>query len=129
MIDLKVDDKYNVSISKWILYSFNVFVSYFITGWIGLQIPYVGTQITLIWFPSGIAVISILLLGYRIIPSIFMAAFLVNYYISSSLSVSAGIAISNTLRPLLTVYLLRYFQFDNNFNRGRDIPILWHLQL
>ena len=35
-------------------------LAYFVTGWLGLQMPYAGSHITLVWLPTGIAVAALL---------------------------------------------------------------------
>jgi len=41
-----------------------VALAYFITGWLGLQVPYTGSHITLVWLPTGIAVAALLRGGW-----------------------------------------------------------------
>jgi hypothetical protein len=36
-----------------------VAAGYFLTGWLGLSVPFVGSNITLIWAPTGIAVAAL----------------------------------------------------------------------
>jgi len=44
-------------VTKYITQLIVVIAAYAITGKLGLMLPYVGSQVTLIWLPSGIAVL------------------------------------------------------------------------
>ena len=98
-------------------------VAYFLTGWLGLQIPSVGTQITLIWLPTGIAVGSLFLWGWRLWPAIYLAAFGVNFIIGGDWRLAAGIAVGNTLAPLITYGLLRWLDFRLGFQNKRAVGV------
>jgi integral membrane sensor domain MASE1 len=98
-----------------------VTLAYFITGWLGLQVPYAGTHITLIWLPTGIAVAALLRWQRTLWPGIWLGAFLVNLSIGSGLPVAASIATGNTLGPLLCVYWLRRTRFSPAFDHQKDV--------
>ena len=51
-----------------------VALAYFVSGRLGLGIPYVGYHITLTWLPTGIAVAALLRWGYVCWPGIFLGA-------------------------------------------------------
>lgn len=99
-------------------------LAYFATGWLGLQIPYAGTHITLVWLPTGIAVAGLLRWGWPVWPAVFLGAFSVNLSIDSSLLLATGIATGNTLGPILAVWWLKRTHFDTNFNHRRDVAAL-----
>ena len=99
-------------------------LAYFICGKLGLAIPYVGTHITLIWLPTGIAVAALLRWGYRYWPGIFLGALLTNFTIDAHPVLALSIALGNTLAPLLTVYLLRRLKFHSALDRVSDIMLL-----
>lgn len=105
---------------KLIQYSL-VALGYFATGWFGLHIPYAGTHITLVWLPTGIAVAALLTFGRQMWPSIFLGALLVNLVIGSSFPLAAGIAVGNTLAPILTATLLQRWQFSPDFSNKPDV--------
>src|SRR5512145_1487254 len=98
--------------------------AYFLSGWFGLGLPFVGTHITLIWFPTGIAVAALIRWGRSVWPGIYAGAFLVNLFTGSSWILAAAIAIGNTLAPLLTAGLLDRFGFHPEFDRQKDVGIL-----
>ncbi len=79
-------------------------------------------QVTAIWPPAGIAVAALLLFGYRVWPGVFIGAFIANALTGEPWFTAAGIAIGNTLGPLLGAFLLRRFvKFDNALERVRDV--------
>ena len=96
-------------------------LAYFATGWLGLQIPYVGSHITLVWLPTGIAVAALLRWGWGVWPGVFLGAFFVNLSIGSPWSLAAGIAVGNTLGPLLTIGWLKRVEFHSAFDRRKDV--------
>jgi len=95
--------------------------AYFLSGWLGLQVPYIGAHITLIWLPTGIAVAALLRWGGNLWPGVFTGAFLVNVAISGNPLLAAGIAIGNTLAPLLTARWLSRTDFHVEFDRQKDV--------
>lgn len=52
---------------------------YFIAAYLGLTFAYEHKLISLVWAPSGIAIAAVLLLGYGILPGVFIGAFLINF--------------------------------------------------
>ncbi len=99
-------------------------LAYLVAGWLGLQIPSIGTHITLVWLPAGIAVAALLRWGWTLWPGIFLGAFLVNFAIGSSWLLAAGIALGNTLGPLLAVWFLKRIGFHSALDRLRDVGLL-----
>ena len=95
-------------------------LAYYAGGRLGLAIPYVGSHITLIWLPTGIAVAALLRWGRALWPGVFLGAFLVNLSIGSTWLLAGGIAVGNTLGPLLTVWVLRRTGFNQEFERHQD---------
>lgn len=106
---------------KYITQLIVVIAAYAITGKLGLMLPYVGSQVTLIWLPSGIAVFALLRGGYGFLPAIFIGAVLVNMWVGSIFLVASSIAVGNTLAPLLTFFLLKSSEFRVVLNRGKDV--------
>ncbi len=98
-------------------------LAYFATGWLGLQIPYTGSHITLVWLPTGIAVAALFRWGSRVWPGIYLGAFMVNLVIGSPWPLAAAIAVGNTLAPLLSAVWLRRIGFHPAFDRQLDVGI------
>ncbi|UTH73603.1 MASE1 domain-containing protein [Chromobacterium sp. IIBBL 290-4] len=94
---------------------------YFFTGWLGLRIPSIGSHITLIWLPTGIAIAVLLRWGRRNWPGVFLGALLVNLSVDAHLGLAASIAIGNTLGPLLAVLCLSRGGFRPAMDRQRDV--------
>ena len=99
-------------------------VAYFVTGWLGLMLPAVGSHITLLWLPTGIAVGSLLRWGNGCWPGVALGAFAVNFATGTSCSVSLSIAVGNTLGPLVAAWVLRRMGLHAAFDRKRDILLL-----
>ena len=95
--------------------------AYFLMGWLGLRIPYGESHITLVWFPAGIAVAALLRWSYAVWPAIYAGAFLVNLSIGSSWLLAGGIALGNTVGPLLIAWWLKRTGFHFAFDRQIDV--------
>ncbi|HXT41156.1 MAG TPA: PAS domain S-box protein [Candidatus Angelobacter sp.] len=74
------------------------------------KLAFVHANATAVWPPTGIALAGLLLFGYRVWPAIFLGAFLVNVTTPpSSVTVSLGIALGNTLEALLGACFVNKF--------------------
>lgn len=102
---------------------FTLVFAYAITGWLGLQMPFEGSHITLVWLPTGIAVAALWRFGLAVWPGIFLGALLVNLAIDASWPLATGIAVGNTLGPILTLALLRRMGFHAAFDRQKDMGL------
>ncbi len=97
---------------------------YFVTGRLGLMLPAFGSQITLIWLPTGIAVAALLRFGFACWPGVALGSMAVNFTMGSTWPVVMGISVGNTAAPLLAAWLLRRMGFHAAFDRQRDILLL-----
>jgi PAS domain S-box-containing protein len=111
-------------LTKQIVITIVLAAAYFFSGRLGLLIPAWGSNITLLWFPTGIAVAVLYRWGYLHWPGVLIGAFAVPMSLGNHWSTSSVIAIGNTVGPLLTVWLLRRWRFDARFERHWDILIL-----
>jgi serine phosphatase RsbU (regulator of sigma subunit)/integral membrane sensor domain MASE1 len=102
-----------------------VFAAYFLTGMVGLAIPFTSGNVSPVWPPSGIALAAILMLGYRIWPAVAVGAFLVNFFTPIPTVAALGIAVGNTLGPLTGAWLLRRLP---SFHPMRSIRSLTRLK-
>ncbi|MBF0399434.1 MAG: MASE1 domain-containing protein [Magnetococcales bacterium] len=109
------------SASRWIIRCLLVTSAYYLSGRLGLAIPSIGQHITLIWLPTGIAVAALLRWGNGLWPAVYLGALLTNLSIGSSLLLAAGIAVGNTLGPLLTANGLRRVDFHWEFDYKFDV--------
>ncbi|MDQ6780642.1 MAG: MASE1 domain-containing protein [Candidatus Eremiobacteraeota bacterium] len=107
---------------RYVLWIFGVAVAYMIFAKVGFSLAFGIKQVTAVWPPTGIAIAVLLLGGYRMWPGIWLGAFVSNALTAEPLFTAAGIAVGNTLGPLLGAYLLRRLvHFDAAFQRVRDV--------
>ncbi|MGW1029378.1 MASE1 domain-containing protein [Streptomyces sp. NPDC002577] len=93
---------------------------YYAAARIGLMQQLVRGQITPLWPPTGIALVSLLLWGTRVWPGIALGAFLVNVALGPSLLPVVVIAVGNTLAPVCAYLLLRRAGFRFEIDRLQD---------
>lgn len=91
----------------------------------GLMYAVVGSTVTLLWAPSGIALAALLGFGYQLSWGVALGAFLANAWTGIPLAVAAGIAMGNTLEALAGAVLLhRLAGFRNALDRRQDVLAL-----
>src|ERR671919_964687 len=83
-----------------------VAIAYYAAAKLGLRLALVERNITPFWPPTGIAVAAFLLVGRSVWPGVALAAFLVNFPISTSGLAASATAAGNTLAPLVAATLL-----------------------
>ena len=86
-----------------------IFVIYVWLGKQGLSYASINPSASAIWPPTGIALASILIFGYRVIPAIFLGAFVVNITTAGTVATSLAIAFGNTLEGIVGAYLVNKF--------------------
>src|SRR5213594_1502245 len=95
---------------------------YFCAGKFGLSLAFVHASATAVWPLSGIALVVLLLWGYRLWPGIFLGAFLVNITTQGSVATTLGVAAGNTLEALLGAWFVNRFANGlKAFERARNI--------
>lgn len=95
---------------------------YFNAGKIGLHLAFINPSASPVWAPSGIALAGLLLLGRRVWPAVFIAAFAVNVTTAGSVATSLGVAAGNTLEAVVGAYLVtRFARGHRTFERVPDI--------
>jgi signal transduction histidine kinase len=62
-----------------------------------------------VWLPTGIAMAGLLLGGLRLVPAVFVGAFLANVTTAGSTATSLGVAVGNTLEAMLAATLVERF--------------------
>lgn len=82
---------------------------YYVAGKLGLSFAFVNPSATAIWAPTGIAIASFLLFGKKILPAIFIGAFITNLTTAGTILTSFGIAIGNTLEGFLGAWLINKY--------------------
>lgn len=98
-----------------------VALAYFGAARLGLSLAFSTKLVTALWPPTGIAVAALLLGGYRVWPAIYLAAFAVNYLVGGAILTAAGIAVGNTLGPVVVKFALDRLEVDPTLARNRDI--------
>jgi len=112
--NFRVDRRYAAAVAV-------IAVIYLAAAKLGLSFAFSTKQISAVWPPSGLALVTMLILGYRYWPGIFLGAMLANATTNEPLLVAAGIAVGNTLEALAGAYFLRTVaQFKNVFAKPRD---------
>jgi signal transduction histidine kinase len=95
--------------------------AYFAAGKLGLSFALVHPSATPVWAPTGIALASVLTLGYSASAAIFLGAFLVNVTTHGSIATSLGIATGNTLEAVVGAFLVnRFANGPHAFERAAD---------
>src|SRR5437762_12787240 len=84
-----------------------LFLVYFVTARVGLQMDAVAGFATLVWPPTGIALAALFLFGARLWPGVLVGALGVNLVAGATLPEAAAIGIGNTLEALAGSFLLR----------------------
>jgi len=93
---------------------------YFLAARFGLALAFAHTSISPVWPPTGIALASTLIWGYRVWPGILLGAFMANAVLTPvSLPVAAAIALGNTLEALTGRFLVQHvLQSSYPFDRA-----------
>ena len=95
---------------------------YFVAAMVGLQFAVVGSTVTLVWPSSGIALVVVLALGYRMALGIALGALLANAWMGLPILLAGGIAIGNALEAVTGVWLLtRFASLRRELDRHRDV--------
>lgn len=101
-----------------------LFFVYLLSGRIGATIA-TEHLAAAIWIPSGIALTSILLFGYKFWPAIALGEFVVNWYLAPlPPDVSFFMAVGNTIETLLAVYILKRNNFSISLCHHKDVILL-----
>ena len=101
-----------------------LFVIYVVTAKLGLALDAVSGFATLVWPPSGIALVAMVLYGRRLWPAIVLGALVVNLTAGAPVSVALGIATGNALEAAVGASILAWLRFDPAIRRLRDVIVL-----
>jgi integral membrane sensor domain MASE1 len=93
---------------------------YFLSAELGLQLALINDQVSPLWPPTGIALVCLLLFGFRLLPGIAVGAFVANMLVDPNILASMAIAAGNTLAPVAAYLLLRRARFRIELDRFRD---------
>jgi integral membrane sensor domain MASE1 len=106
--------------AKTLLRILVVAAAYFVGAKVGLMLALVQGQVTPLWPPTGIAIVSMLLWGPRVWPGITIGAFLANVSIVPSFLALTAISVGNTAAAVAAFLLLRAVGFRKEIDRLRD---------
>ena len=98
-----------------------VVAGYYLAARLGLLIPYVGTHISLVWLPTGIAVAAFRRWGAGMTLAVYAGAVAANASIGGPLWIALLIGLGNTAGTGLAAWLLQRWGVDNRLVRRRDI--------
>jgi diguanylate cyclase (GGDEF)-like protein/PAS domain S-box-containing protein len=96
---------------------------YFISAKIGLYFSSANT-ITLVWPPTGIALVAMLVYGRHFWPGVFLGALLTELGTGVPVSSAVGMAVGNTLEALCGASLLMRANIDLRLKNARDVWFL-----
>lgn len=95
---------------------------YAVSAKVSLLLAFAPDAAAPVWPGSGIALVAMLLRGYRMWPAITAATYLLTATSSIGPVAAIGIAIGNTLEPMIALALLRRFSGPRiHFGRVRDV--------
>src|SRR5579859_733248 len=89
--------------------------TYILAAKLSLRLATVHPSASPFWPPTGIAIVTLLLLGLRYWPAIFVGAFFANLTTAGTVLTSLGIAAGNSLEAVTACYLV------NRFANGKDV--------
>src|SRR5947208_8425951 len=96
--------------------------TYVLAAKLSLRLATVHPSASPFWPPTGIAMVTLLLLGLRYWPTIFVGAFVVNLTTAGSALTSLGIGAGNCLEAVTACYLVTRFAHGKDvFDSSRDI--------
>jgi PAS domain S-box-containing protein len=96
--------------------------AYVVAAKLGLSLAVMAEQVSVVWPPTGVALVAILLVGYRVWPGIWIGAFVANATANEPIATAFGIAVGNTLEAVSGAWLLRRITgFDNSLERLKDV--------
>lgn len=98
-------------------------LGYSVAGRVGLELAVVGSLVTLVWMPTGIAVAALFRWGPAYWPGVWLGAVAVNMVVSGDLFLSLAVSVGNTLAPLVAAFALRRMKFDADIGSARDVLV------
>jgi diguanylate cyclase (GGDEF)-like protein/PAS domain S-box-containing protein len=105
----------------FVLRLFAVATGYYLTARLGLLIPFVGTHISLVWLPTGVAVAAFRRWGAGMSLAVYVGAVAANASIGGPLWIALLVGVGNTAGTGLAAWLLHRWDFDDRLLRRRDV--------
>lgn len=114
-----------MKVQQTILWNLGVFLLYLASAKLGLNYTVIGQTVTLLWLPSGIALVAILIGGYRLWPGIALGALIANAGTGVPVITLSFITLGDTLEPISGALLLRrWHNFSFALDRVSDVLLL-----
>jgi anti-anti-sigma factor len=111
--------------ARYALQLLAVTVAYTASGRLGLHLAFESRSVTAIWPPTGIALVALIIWGYRLWPAVALGALLTNLDTGVPAVTVLGIVCGNTLEALAGAFLLRRVaHFRPSLQRVRDVLAL-----
>ncbi|MEY2476952.1 MAG: hypothetical protein QOG87_2267 [Actinomycetota bacterium] len=98
-----------------------VAVAYFGLAKLGIGLDVAEGVVTPVWAPTGLALASVVLVGYRVWPGIALGAFAANVTSDVAILTAGAIAVGNTLEAVAGAWLLRRAGGRSTLRRVRDV--------
>lgn len=118
---------------KWWGWTLLVAALYFGFAGIGQLLAVPGSDVAPVWPPSGIALALVLLFGKRLLPGVFLGAFVTQFHqsywinggadLAWALGASFGVALGNTSETLLAGWLIQRFAGRHPFESLRGVLV------
>jgi signal transduction histidine kinase len=100
-------------------------LAYIVVGRLGLRLDAVSGFATLVWPASGLALVALLLFGYRMWPGVAVGALVTNLGIGAPVFVAFGISLGNTLEAVAGAWAIKRLTGGYpSFTRVRDVLVL-----
>src|SRR5579863_4978989 len=96
-------------------------VCYYTTAQIGFALEPTTSHLAAIWPPSGLALATLLLLGTRLWPGVFLGSLATSLTYGVPTVCGVFIAVASVLASLIGAQLLRLLRFDRAIERSLDV--------
>jgi serine phosphatase RsbU (regulator of sigma subunit)/integral membrane sensor domain MASE1 len=94
---------------KDIVLNLIITIAYILAAKLGFFLAFLNTQVSPIWPPEGVGFFAIALMGRKIVPGVFLGAFLANFLNNPHIPTAFIIGIGNTASSFLNIWIMRKF--------------------
>jgi PAS domain S-box-containing protein len=101
-----------------------VIAAYVVFARLGFAVAFVDERVTTVWAPTGISIATLLLLGLRFSPAIWLGALIANSGPDGPFWMAPAIATGNTLEAVAATWALRRLRIDVSLCRIVDVLAL-----
>ncbi len=104
---------------RWLLN----FALIFATGALGYALPHIGSRVSLLLLPSGLAVAALYRWGLRMWPVVVAGGIAIELSAHQPIIAAVGVGIGLASGSALTVWILTRRNFDPDFGHDNDVPL------